>query len=95
MQIEPNGSGAILGSGWNYIRFGIDADELLPVLLVMETVLLPIAHCWHFWYSPIDAVIYAVFILFGKIVLHMVDFGVSMKTVAEINRLIRNRKRNG
>ena len=42
-----------------------------------------------------DAVIYAVFILFGKIVWHMVDFGVSMKTAAEINRLIRNRKRNG
>lgn len=33
------------------------------------------------------------FILFGKIVWHMVDFGVSVKTAADINRLIRNRKR--
>lgn len=57
--------------------------------------LMQIAHCWHFWLSPADAVIYAVFILFGKIVWHMVDFGISMKTAAEINRLIRNRKRNG
>ena len=60
-------------------------------LVILEAVLLPIAHCWHFWYSPTDAV----FILFGKIVWHMVDFGVSMKTAADINRLIRNRKRNG
>lgn len=64
-------------------------------LVILEAVLLPIAHGWHFWLSPIDGVIYAVFILFGKIVWHMVDFGVSMKTAAEINRLIRNRKRNG
>ena len=56
---------------------------------------LPIAHCWLFWYSPADAVIYAAFILFGKIVWHMVDFGVSVKTAADINRLIRNRKRKG
>ena len=64
-------------------------------LVILEAVLLPIAHCWHFWYSPIDAVIYAAFILLGKIVWHMVDFGVSVKTAADINRLIRNRKRNG
>lgn len=61
----------------------------------VQTVLLPIAHCWHFWYSPADAVIYAAFILLGKIVWHMVDFGVSVKTAADINRLIRNRKRKG
>ena len=64
-------------------------------LVILEAVLLPIAQCWHFWYSPIDAVIYAAFILLGKIVWHMVDFGVSVKTAADINRLIRNRKRNG
>ncbi len=64
-------------------------------LVILEAVLLPIAHCWHFWYSPIDAVIYAAFILLGKIVWHMVDFGVSVKTAADINRLIRNRKRKG
>lgn len=55
----------------------------------------PFAHCWHFWYSPVDAVIYAAFILLGKIVWHMVDFGVSVKAAAYINRLISNRKRKG
>ena len=64
-------------------------------LVILEAVLLPIAHCWHFWYSPIDAAIYSVFILFGKIVWHMVDFGVSVKTATDINQLIRNRKKNG
>lgn len=62
-------------------------------LLVLEVVLIPIAHYWHFWYSPIDAVIYAVFILLGKGLWHLVDFGFSVKTAADINRLIRNRKR--
>lgn len=62
-------------------------------LIVLEVVLLPIAHCWHFWYSPADAMIYAVFILLGKIAWHVVDFGVSVKAAADINRLIRNRKR--
>lgn len=63
-------------------------------LIVLEAVLLPIAHCWHFWYSPTDAMIYAVFILLGKIVWHVVDFGISVKTASDINRFIRNRKRS-
>ena len=63
-------------------------------LLVLEAVLLPIAHYWHFWYSPTDAMIYAVFILLGKTIWHLVDFGVSMKTAADINRLIRSRRKN-
>lgn len=32
MQIEPNGSGAILGIGWNYIRFGIEEPQLFRFL---------------------------------------------------------------
>lgn len=61
-------------------------------LLVLEVVLLPIAHYWHFWYSPTDAIVYAVFILLGKIVWHVVDFGISVKTASDINRFIRKRK---
>lgn len=63
-------------------------------LLVLEAVLLPIAHYWHFWYSPTDAMIYAVFILLGKTIWHLVDFGVSVKAAADINQLIRSRRKN-
>lgn len=62
-------------------------------LLVLEAVLLPIAYQWHFWYSSTDEVIYAVFILLGKVLWHLVDFGFSMKTAADVNRLIRERRR--
>lgn len=78
---------------WFHSKGGVSKEaylECMNAYLKKET-----EYGWHFWYSPIDGVIYAVFILFGKIVWHMVDFGVSMKTAAEINRLIRNRKRNG
>ena len=62
-------------------------------LLLLEAVLIPIAYCWHFCYSPTDAVIYAIFILFGKMLWHLVDFGFSVKTAADINKFIRNRKK--
>lgn len=62
-------------------------------LLLLETVLLPIAHYWHFWYSATDAMIYAGFILLGKLLWHLVDFGFSVKTAADINRQIRSRKK--
>lgn len=78
---------------WFHSKWGVSKEaylECMNAYLKKET-----EYCWHFWLSPIDAAIYAVFILFGKIVWHMVDFGVSMKTAADINRLIRNRKRNG
>lgn len=63
-------------------------------LLVLEAVLLPIAHYWHFWYNLTDAMIYAVFILLGKTIWHLVDFGVSVKAAADINQLIRSRRKN-
>lgn len=63
-------------------------------LLVLETVLIPIAYTWHFWYSTTDVIIYAVFILIGKILWHLVDFGFSVKTAVDINRLIRRYRKN-
>lgn len=32
MQIQPDGSGALLGIGWNYIRFGIEEPQLFRFL---------------------------------------------------------------
>lgn len=61
--------------------------------IVLEAVLLPLAHHWEFWYNEVDGIIYASYILFGKILWHLVDFGISARTAAEINESIRKRKR--
>lgn len=60
--------------------------------VVLEAVLLPLAHHWQFWYNEIDGIIYASFILAGKIFWHLIDFGISAKTAAQINEKIRKRK---
>jgi hypothetical protein len=52
---------------------------------LLEITLLPLAHYWHFWYSPLGAAIYGSFILGAKILWHIVDFGQSMRTAAEVN----------
>ena len=57
----------------------------------LHTCLLPLAHYWHFWYGPLDAAIYGSFILGAKILWHIVDFGQSMRTVAEVNEQLRRR----
>lgn len=64
--------------------------------LVLEAVLLPLAHHWGFWYGRLDAVIYAGFILAAKVVWHLIDFGWSVRTASELNRqLTRRREENG
>lgn len=60
--------------------------------LVLEVVLLPLAHHWGFWYNTLDGIIYASFILAGKILWHLIDFGISARTAAQINEKIRKRK---
>ena len=60
--------------------------------IVLEAVLLPLAHHWEFWYNELDGIIYASFIIAGKILWHLIDFGISVKTAAQINEKIRKRK---
>ena len=64
--------------------------------LLLEAVLLPLAHHWGFWYGPLDAIIYAGFILAAKILWHLIDFGQSIRTARQINeQLLRCRDRQG
>ena len=53
--------------------------------ILLEAVLLPLAHHWKFWYGPLDAIIYAGFILAAKILRHLIDFGQSILTATQIN----------
>ena len=62
-------------------------------LILLEAVFLPLAHYWHFWYNATDACVYAVFILIGKIIWHIVDFGRNAKTAADVNKKIRERRK--
>ena len=64
--------------------------------LLLEAVLLPFAHHWGFWYGPLDAIIYAGFILAAKVLWHLVDFGQSVRTATQINKqLLRRHDRQG
>lgn len=62
-------------------------------LLVLEAVFMPLAHHWNFWYGKLDAVIYASFIVLAKVLWHLIDYGISARTVSEINEKIRERRR--
>ena len=66
-------------------------------LILLEAVLLPLAHVWGFWKGGTDILIYAGFILLAKILWHLIDYGLNAKTAAQINERIRkNRlKKNG
>lgn len=59
--------------------------------ILLEAVLLPLAHHWNFWYGTLDAVIYASFILAAKILWHLIDFGQSVRTATEINKQLLRR----
>lgn len=61
--------------------------------LLLEVVLLPLARYWEFWYGMKDAVEYALFILLGKILWHLIDYGINAKTAAEINEGILARRK--
>ncbi len=64
--------------------------------LLLEAVLLPFAHHWGFWYGPLDAIIYAGFILAAKVLWHLIDFGQSVRTATQINKqLLRRHDRQG
>ena len=64
--------------------------------LLLEAVLLPFAHHWGFWYGPLDAIIYAGFILAAKGLWHLIDFGQSIRTATQINKqLLRRHDRQG
>ncbi len=66
--------------------------------VLLEVVLLPLAHHWEFWYGPLDAIIYASFILVAKILWHLIDFGHSIRTATQINEQLfkrHNRQKQG
>ena len=58
-------------------------------LLLLEMVLLPLAHHWGFWHNGPDILIYAGFILLAKVLWHLVDYSLNAKTAAQINERIR------
>ena len=61
-------------------------------LILLEAILLPLAHHWQFWYGRLDALIYASFILAAKILWHLIDFGKSIRAAYEINRRLNERR---
>lgn len=61
-------------------------------LLLLEAVLLPLAHHWGFWHSGPDIAIYAGFILLAKVLWHLVDYSLNAKTAAQINERIRRNR---
>ena len=76
-------------------------DELTPKgwwlrtalhALLLEAMLLPLAHRWGFWHSGPDIFIYAVFILLALALWHLVDYGISARTAAQINERIRENR---
>ena len=62
--------------------------------VLLEAVLLPLAHHWGFWFNALDGVIYGSFILAAKILWHLIDFGQSFYTAVQLNEQIRQRKRD-
>ena len=61
-------------------------------LLLLEAVLLPLAHYWGFWEKEIDILIYAGFILLAEALWHLVDYSLNAKTAAQINERIRKNR---
>ena len=61
-------------------------------LLLLEAVLLPLAHHWGFWQGGPEILIYAGFILLAKVLWHLVDFSINAKTAAQINEKIRKNR---
>jgi hypothetical protein len=60
-------------------------------LLLLEIILLPLAHHWQFWFDAEDAVVYAIFILIGKVFWHIVDYSKNVKTAADVNKKLKER----
>lgn len=62
-------------------------------IVILEAVYLPLAHHWEFWYGKVDAIIYASFILFAKLLWQLIDYGIAVRTAEDINEKIRKRRR--
>ena len=73
-------------------------------LLLLEIILLPLAHHWQFWFDAEDAVVYAIFILIGKVFytlslhdalpIYIVDYSKNVKTAADVNKKLKERRNN-
>ena len=63
-------------------------------LLVLEAVLLPLAHHWGFWQGGTDILVYAGFILLAKVLWHLADYSLNVRTAAQINEKIRKNRLN-
>ena len=62
--------------------------------VILEAVFLPLAHLWGFWHSGPDVLIYAGFILLGKIIWLLIEYGIDARTALQINEKIREYRRS-
>ena len=70
-------------------------EELSQKAWWIRTILhLPLAHHWQFWFDARDAVVYAIFILIGKVFWHIVDYSKNVKTAADVNKKLKERRNN-
>ncbi len=60
--------------------------------LLLEGILLPLAHHWGFWHGGSDVIVYAAFILLAILLWHLIDYGISAQTAAQINEKIREHR---
>ena len=60
--------------------------------LLLEGILLPLAHHWGFWHGGSDVIVYAAFILLAILLWHLIDYGISARTAAQINEKIREHR---
>ena len=60
--------------------------------LLLEGILLPLAHHWGFWHGGSDVIVYAAFILLAVLLWHLIDYGISARTAAQINEKIREHR---
>lgn len=60
-------------------------------LLLLEVILLPLAHYWQFWFNFKDGLIYGSFIFITKFVWHLVDYGQSIRMANVINNKLRRK----
>ena len=75
------------------VKNSIGRLAFCALAILLEVVLLPLAHNWGFWYNTLDGLIYGTFILAAKVMWHLIDFGQSFYMAAALNEQIRKRKR--